>query len=66
MLTSEVNNINGACLMEMDRSHLRDMGIKKVGDQIRIASQAKKFRTVEYQRFSKKQTNRVSGSVTAP
>ncbi len=55
-----VNNINGACLMELDRSHLRDMGIKKVGDQIRIASQAKKFRNSEYNRFSKRQSNRVS------
>jgi len=54
-----VNNINGANLMELDRSHLRDMGIKKVGDQIRIASQAKKFRDKETHRMSKRNTNRV-------
>lgn len=55
-----LNNINGANLMELDRSHLRDMGIKKVGDQIRIASQAKKFRDKEYQRVSKRHSNRVN------
>lgn len=58
-----VNNINGANLMELDRSHLRDMGIKKVGDQIRIASQAKKFRNKEYNRISKRNSNRVSVAI---
>jgi hypothetical protein len=35
------------------------MGIKKVGDQIRIASQVKKFRDKETHRMSKRNTNRV-------
>ena len=59
-----VNNINGSNLMELDRSHLRDMGIKKLGDQIRIASQAKKFRDKETHRISKRNTNRVRTEFT--
>ena len=61
-----VNNINGANLMELDRSHLRDMGIKKVGDQIRIASQVKKFRDKETHRLSKRNTNRVRIELILP
>ena len=59
-----LNNINGANLMELDRSHLRDMGIKKVGDQIRIASQVKKFRDKETHRMSKRNTNRVRAELS--
>ncbi|KAF2400288.1 Pkinase-domain-containing protein [Trichodelitschia bisporula] len=55
-----VNNINGKTLVELDRSHLRDMGIKKLGDQIRIAAQVKKFRLSESKRVSKSVSNRES------
>ncbi len=46
--------------MEMDQSHLKDMGIKKIGDRVRIGSQAKLFRSREYRRGSKRSINRVS------
>jgi mitogen-activated protein kinase kinase kinase len=46
------NNINGSNLMELDRNSLREMGVRKVGDQIRIATQAKAFRTQVYKRAS--------------
>jgi hypothetical protein len=45
--------------MDLDRSDLREIGVTKVGDQIRIHSQAKKFRTKEYKRVSKILSNRV-------
>lgn len=48
--------------MDLDRSDLREIGVTKVGDQIRIASQAKNFRTKEYKRVSKILSNRVRGS----
>ena len=54
------NNINGENLMEMDQSDLKDMGVKKIGDRVRIGSQAKLFRNREYKRTSKRNTNRVS------
>ncbi|KAK8165565.1 MAP kinase-like protein [Phyllosticta citrichinensis] len=54
------NNINGEVLMEIDQSHLKDMGIKKIGDRVRIGSQAKRFRNKEYRRTSKRNSNRES------
>ncbi|KAF2428754.1 Pkinase-domain-containing protein [Tothia fuscella] len=54
------NNITGANLMDLDRSDLREIGVTKVGDQIRIASQAKNFRTKEFRRVSKIISNRES------
>lgn len=53
------NNINGEVLMEMDQTQLKEMGIKKIGDRVRIGSQAKLFRNKEY-RKSKRNSNRVS------
>jgi mitogen-activated protein kinase kinase kinase len=53
------NNITGTVLMELDRNTLRELGIKKVGDQIRISSQAKKFRDMEFRKASKAVKNRV-------
>lgn len=55
-----MNNVNGIVLMELDRSSLRDMGVKKVGDQIRIATQIKVLRAKEYRHASKVRRNRVS------
>jgi mitogen-activated protein kinase kinase kinase len=54
------NNINGSNLMELDRNSLRDMGVRKVGDQIRIATQAKAFRSQVYKRASMAVRNMVS------
>ncbi|KAF1977985.1 protein kinase byr2 [Bimuria novae-zelandiae CBS 107.79] len=54
------NNINGENLMEMDQSHLKDMGIKKVGDRVRIGSQAKQLRNKEYKKASRRVSNRQS------
>ena len=53
------NHINGENLMEMDQTHLKDMGIKKIGDRVRIGTQAKLFRNREYKRASKRSSNRV-------
>lgn len=44
--------------MDIDQSALKEMGIKRVGDRVRIGSQAKLFRHKEYQR--KRNSNRVS------
>ncbi|KAJ4356352.1 ATP binding [Didymosphaeria variabile] len=54
------NNINGENLMEMDQTHLKDMGIKKVGDRVRIGSQAKQLRNKEYKKASRRVSNRQS------
>lgn len=54
------NNINGENLMDMDQKTLKDMGVKKVGDRVRIGNQAKVFRNNVYKRTSKRNINRVS------
>lgn len=51
------NDITGANLIDLDSSLLKDMGIKKIGDRVRIGAQAKKFRYNEYQR--KRESGRV-------
>jgi hypothetical protein len=61
-LTCPENNINGENLMEMDQTHLKDMGIKKVGDRVRIGSQAKQLRNKEYKKASRRVSNRVGCS----
>jgi mitogen-activated protein kinase kinase kinase len=53
------NHINGENLMEIDQTHLKDMGIKKVGDRVRIGSQAKQLRNKEYKKASRRISNRV-------
>lgn len=53
------NNITGELLMEMDQNHLKEIGIKKIGDRVRIGSQVKLFRSREFRRPSKKAINRV-------
>jgi mitogen-activated protein kinase kinase kinase len=45
--------------MEIDQSHLKEMGIKKIGDRVRIGSQVKLFRSREWRRSSKRSNNRV-------
>jgi mitogen-activated protein kinase kinase kinase len=59
ILTTADNHINGENLMEMDQTHLKDMGIKKVGDRVRIGSQAKQLRNKEYKKASRRTSNRV-------
>jgi hypothetical protein len=59
VLTPPDNHINGENLMEMDQTHLKDMGIKKVGDRVRIGSQAKQLRNKEYKKASRRTSNRV-------
>lgn len=54
------NHINGENLMDMDQTTLRDMGVKKIGDRVRIGSQAKQMRNSTYRRTSKRNVNRVS------
>ncbi|KAI7073639.1 hypothetical protein KC352_g42266, partial [Hortaea werneckii] len=54
------NNINGENLMDMDQVMLKEMGVKKVGDRVRIGAQAKVFRNKVYRRNSKKVINRHS------
>jgi hypothetical protein len=45
--------------MEMDQTQLKEMGIKKVGDRVRIGSQAKQLRNKEYKKVSRRVSNRV-------
>lgn len=54
------NNINGENLMDMDQPTLKEMGIKKIGDRVRIGAQAKVFRSNVYKKASKRTMNRVS------
>ena len=51
------NNITGENLMDIDQTVLKEMGVKKVGDRVRIGSQAKLFRHKEYRR--KRNSHRV-------
>lgn len=60
ILTKSIeNNINGENLLEMDQTTLKEMGVKKIGDRVRIGSQAKVFRNRESRRASRRQSNRV-------
>jgi mitogen-activated protein kinase kinase kinase len=63
LLTVAVNHINGENLMEMDQTHLKDMGIKKVGDRVRLGMQAKQLRNKEYRKASRRTSNRQSLAV---
>jgi len=60
LLTPRIgNNINGDSIMELEQAQLKDMGVKKIGDRIRISTQSKQLRNKEYRRSSKSRTNRV-------
>jgi mitogen-activated protein kinase kinase kinase len=52
------NNINGENLLEMDKEVLKEMGIDKVGDRVRLFLGIKKLRTKAY--ANQKRRNRVS------
>ena len=51
------NHINGENLLEMDKEVLKEMGIDKVGDRVRLFLGIKKLRTKTY--ASQKRRNRV-------
>lgn len=51
------NHINGENLLEMDKDVLKEMGIEKVGDRVRLFLSIKKLRTKAY--ASQKKRNRV-------
>jgi len=59
-LTMTGNNINGENLMELDHATLKELGVRKVGDRVRINSQAKAFRSLYAKRASKRTVNRHS------
>lgn len=52
------NNITGENLLEMDKDVLKEMGIDKVGDRVRLFLGIKKLRTRAY--ANQKKRNRVS------
>ena len=52
------NHINGENLLEMDKEVLKEMGIEKVGDRVRLFLGIKKLRTKAY--ANQKKRNRVS------
>ncbi|KAI2636453.1 kinase-like domain-containing protein [Hypomontagnella submonticulosa] len=52
------NNINGENLLEMDKEVLKEMGIEKVGDRVRLFLGIKKLRTKTY--ANQKRRNRDS------
>lgn len=52
------NNVNGENLLEMDKEVLKEMGIDKVGDRVRLFLGIKKLRTKAY--ANQKRRNRVS------
>lgn len=52
------NNINGENLLEMDKEVLKEMGIDKVGDRVRLFLGIKKLRTKAYANQTRR--NRVS------
>lgn len=55
------NHINGENLLDMDQAMLKEMGIKKLGDRVRIGAQAKVFRNNVYKKSSSKRNiNRYS------
>ncbi|KAI1194824.1 mitogen-activated protein kinase [Nemania serpens] len=55
------NNINGQNLLEMDKDVLKEMGIDKVGDRVRLFLGIKKLRTKAY--ANQKKRNRDSFAV---
>ncbi|KAI9720508.1 MAG: ATP binding [Chrysothrix sp. TS-e1954] len=46
----KANHITGENLMDIDQTVLKEIGVKKIGDRVRIGSQAKAFRQQEYRR----------------
>lgn len=55
------NHINGENLLEMDKEVLKDMGIDKVGDRVRLFLCIKKLRTKTYANQKKRHRDSLSG-----
>lgn len=51
--------------MDMDQATLKEIGVKKIGDRVRMAAQAKQFRHSAFRRTSKRVDNRVSWQGTS-
>ncbi|CAH0022969.1 unnamed protein product [Clonostachys rhizophaga] len=63
------NNINGENLLEMDKEVLKEMGIDKVGDRVRLFLGIKKLRTKAYANQKKRNRDSFGGldtHVTSP
>ncbi len=58
------NHINGENLLEMDKDVLKEMGIDKVGDRVRLFLSIKKLRTKAY--ANQKKRNRVCCPLSSP
>lgn len=58
------NHINGENLLEMDKEVLKEMGIEKVGDRVRLFLGIKKLRTKAY--ANQKKRNRVKKQPRKP
>jgi mitogen-activated protein kinase kinase kinase len=58
------NHINGENLLEMDKDVLKEMGIDKVGDRVRLFLGIKKLRTKAY--ANQKKRNRVLDFNSSP
>ena len=54
------NHINGENLLEMDKEVLKEMGVEKVGDRVRLFLSIKKLRTKTF--ANQKRRNRVSSA----
>jgi mitogen-activated protein kinase kinase kinase len=55
------NHINGENLLEMDKDVLKEMGVEKVGDRVRLFLSIKKLRTRAY--ANEKKRNRVGYTI---
>ncbi|KAK9418704.1 putative Protein kinase byr2 [Seiridium unicorne] len=55
------NNINGENLLEMDKEVLKEMGIDKVGDRVRLFLGIKKLRTKAYANVKKRNRDSFGG-----
>ncbi|CAK7272417.1 ATP binding [Sporothrix epigloea] len=55
------NHINGENLLEMDKEVLKEMGIEKVGDRVRLSLNIKKLRAKAY--ANQKRKNRATAAV---
>ncbi|KAF4969677.1 hypothetical protein FSARC_3123 [Fusarium sarcochroum] len=63
------NHINGENLLEMDKEVLKEMGVEKVGDRVRLFLSIKKLRTRAYANEKKRNRDSFGGldiQITAP
>lgn len=58
------NHVNGENLLEMDKDVLKEMGIDKVGDRVRLFLSIKKLRSRAY--ANQKKRNRVRSDLRCP